>query len=118
MAHDPRAFLWDVEQAADAIVAFTAGLDEAGYIANPLVRAAVERQFEIIGEALNRLSKTAPELAARVPDLREIVSFRNVLIHGYASIDHAKVWRTAGTLLPVLRAAVSALLAELGPPDA
>lgn len=118
MAHDPRAFLWDVEQAADAIVTFTSGLDEAGYIANPLVRAAVERQFEIIGEALNRLSKTAPELAARVPDLREIVSFRNVLIHGYASIDHAKVWRIAGTLLPVLRAAVSALLVELGPPDA
>ena len=118
MDHDPRAFLWDVEQAANAIVAFTAGLDEAGYVANPLVRAAVERQFEIIGEALNRLSKAAPELAVRVPDLREIVSFRNVLIHGYASIDHAKVWRIAETPLPRLREVVGVLLAELGPPDA
>jgi uncharacterized protein with HEPN domain len=91
MDHDPRAFLWDVQQAAGAIAAFTAGMDEAGYAANPLVRAAVERQFEIIGEALNRLSKAAPEIAGRVPDLREIVSFRNLLIHGYASIDHALI---------------------------
>ncbi|MBR1087607.1 hypothetical protein JQ621_08960 [Bradyrhizobium manausense] len=44
----------------------------------------MERQFEIIGEALNRLSKDAPDIAGRVPDLRKIVSFRNLLIHGYA----------------------------------
>jgi uncharacterized protein with HEPN domain len=117
MDHDPRAYLWDVDQAARAIGTFTAGMDEAGYVANPLVRAAVERQFEIIGEALNRLSKAAPPLAVRVPDLREIVSFRNVLIHGYASIDHARVWRIAETLLPSLREAVSTLLTELGQPE-
>ena len=118
MDHDPRAFPWDVAQAANAITDFTKGVDEAGYGSNALVRAAVERQFEIIGEALNRLSKTAPELARRVPDLRNIVSLRNVLIHGYASIDRARVWRVVESLLPGLRATVTALLAELGPPDA
>jgi len=87
MQRDPRAFLWDVQQAAGAITQFTAGLDAAGYRANPLIRSAVERQFEIIGEALNRLSKEAPDLADRVPNLRKIVGFRNVLIHGYAVID-------------------------------
>jgi uncharacterized protein with HEPN domain len=118
MDRDPRAYLWDVQQAAEAITKFTEGLDAAGYTASLLVRAAVERQFEIIGEALNRLSKEAPALARRVPDLPEIVSFRNVLIHGYATIDHARVWNNATTLLPALHEAVSTLLAELGPPDA
>ena len=46
MERDPRAYLWDVEQAANAIVRFSAGLDAAGYADNPLVRSAVERQFE------------------------------------------------------------------------
>lgn len=118
MRHDPRAFLWDVQQAAGAITQFTAGLDAAGYRASPLIRSAVERQFEIIGEALNRLSKEAPDLAGRVPNLRKIVGFRNVLIHGYAVIDDGRVWEIVTTLLPSLRATVTALLTELGPPDA
>ncbi|WNK00456.1 DUF86 domain-containing protein [Thalassospiraceae bacterium LMO-JJ14] len=117
MPHDPRAFLWDAQEAAQAIAAFTDGMTEAEYIANPLVRAAVERKFEIIGEALNRLSKTAPEIAARVPDLSAIVGFRNMLIHGYAMIENARVWRTVETTLPELRTAVTALLDELGPPE-
>lgn len=118
MQHDPRAFLWDVQQAAGAIIQFTAGLDVAGYRANLLVRSAVERQFEIIGEALNRLSKEAPDLANRVPNLGKIVGFRNVLIHGYALIDDGRVWEIVTTLLPCLCETVTALLTELGSPDA
>jgi uncharacterized protein with HEPN domain len=118
MDRDARSYLWDVQQAADAIGQFAAGLDAASYAKNALVRSAVERQFEIIGESLNRLSKRWPDLARRVPHLREIIGFRNVLIHGYAVIDHARVWRIAETVLPGLHKTVSALLAELGPPDA
>jgi uncharacterized protein with HEPN domain len=117
MQHDPRAFLWDVQQAAEAIIQFTAGIDAAGYRASPLVRSAVERQFEIIGEALNRLSKEAPDLAGRIPGLPKIVGFRNVLIHGYSVIDDGRVWEIVTTLLPSLRAIVTALLTEAGPPD-
>jgi uncharacterized protein with HEPN domain len=58
MHRDPRVFLWDVREAADDITQFTAGLDADGYERNKLVRAAVERKFEIIGEALNLLSRT------------------------------------------------------------
>lgn len=72
-----------MQQAAAAITEFTAGFDAAGYRASPLIRSAVERQFEIIGEALNRLSKEAPEVASRVPDVRKIIAFSNLLIHGY-----------------------------------
>lgn len=60
----------------------------------------MERQFEIIGEALNRLSKEAPDLANRVPNLGKIVSFHNALIHGYAVIDDGRVWEIVTTLLP------------------
>ncbi len=67
---------------------------------NALVRAAVERQFEIIGEALNQLSKVSPELARQVPNLREIIGFRNVLIHGYAAVDDARVWQITETSRP------------------
>ena len=118
MEGDPRVYLWDAGQAADEIVQFTAALDAAGYQNNPLVRAAVERKFEIIGEALNKLSKLAPELAPRVPHLRRIVGFRNLLIHGYATVDSAQVWRIVRESLPGLRELVSAMLAEMGPPDA
>ena len=52
-----------------------------------------------------------------MPHLREIIGFRNVLIHGYAVIDHARVWRIAEAVLPGLHKTVSALLTELGPPD-
>jgi uncharacterized protein with HEPN domain len=118
MQRDPRVFLWDVQQAAEAITQFTAGVDAAGYRANPMMRSAVERQFEIIGEALNRLSKQAPEFADRVPDLKRIVGFRNLLIHGYAMIDDGRVWEIVTTLLPSLRRIVTDLLTELGSPDA
>ena len=118
MLRDPRAYLWDVQQAAEAIQQFTTGLNAKGYAEDALVRAAVERQFEIIGEALNRLSKVDPELAERVPHLRAIVGFRNVLIHGYAVIDHGRVWRIKETQLPDLLASVSALLTGLGSTEA
>ena len=56
MLHDPRSWLWDVRQAADNIAAFAHGRDFADYEADLMLRSAVERQFEIAGEALNPLS--------------------------------------------------------------
>ena len=113
MERDPRAFLWDVQQAVIAIQQFIQGMDATSYADSALVRSAVERQFEIIGEALNRLSKISPDLALKVPNLREIIGFRNILIHGYASIDHARVWQIAVDLVPELKQVVSALLDSL-----
>ena len=114
MERDPRAFLWDVRDCADRIQRFTAGRDRDDYLADEMLRAAVERQFEIIGEALNSLAKAAPALADRIPELARAVAFRNLLIHGYAAIDDATVWRTVQEDLPGLRARAAALLAELG----
>ncbi len=55
-------------------------------------------------------------LAQRIPNMREIIAFRNLLIHGYAVVEHDRVWRIAEVSLPGLRATVAALLDEFGPP--
>ena len=114
MRRDPRSFLWDVRDAVDAISTFAGGRAFADYVADRMPRSAVERQFEIIGEALNQLVKVDPELARQIPALRRIVGFRNVLIHGYHRIDDPVVWRTIDIELPPLRAQVAPLLAEKG----
>ena len=114
MQRDPRAFLWDVREAALAIQSFTTGMDAAAYAANPMAQAAVERKLEIIGEALNHLSKLDTAVAARIPDLAQIVAFRNQLIHGYATVNVSTVWNISQTALPALRDAVQGLLDELG----
>ncbi|RSN13172.1 hypothetical protein DMC63_27895 [Streptomyces sp. WAC 05977] len=75
-----------------------------------MLRSAVERQFEIIGEALNQLSKADRDLAAQVPDLGRIVAFRDILIHGYATVDDALVWQVLTERLPGLVGVLRRLL--------
>lgn len=116
MQHDRRAYLWDAREAADAILDFVAGIDLKIYSESNLVHSAVERKFEIIGEALNQLSKMDPVLAGRIPGLNGIVAFRNLLIHGYAAVEHPRVWRIIEESLPPLRVRVAELLEELGTP--
>jgi len=113
MQRDPRAYLWDAKGAADDILAFVRDRTFDDYATDRMLRSAVERQFEIIGEALNQLSKLNPDLGDRVPDLPQIVAFRNLLVHGYASVDHGRVWRTVQETLPDLMKAVSNMLREL-----
>lgn len=112
MQRDPRAFLWDVREAALSIQTFTTGLDVTAYQNNELVQAAVERKFEVIGEALNQLSKLDAAMAAQLPDLPQIVAFRNQLIHGYAKVNPSTVWTIAQNSLPSLITAVQVLLDE------
>lgn len=114
MQRDPRAFLWDVRESAVAIQSFTAGMDVAAYLANDMAQSAVERKFEIIGEALNQLAKLDAPLAARIADLPQIVAFRNQLIHGYATVNARTVWNVMQNALPPLLGTVQVLLDELG----
>ncbi|WP_340684628.1 HepT-like ribonuclease domain-containing protein [Amycolatopsis coloradensis] len=66
---------------------FSKGEDFDAYRSNAMLRSAVERQLEIVGEALNQLSQADGDLAAQVPDLGRIVAFRTILIHGYATVE-------------------------------
>jgi len=84
--------LHDIREAALAINAFVAESSFDDYARNELLRSGVERKSEIIGEALNRLRKADPSLMAKIRDHRDIVSFRNILVHGYDSIDDRIAW--------------------------
>lgn len=92
MRPDAGKYIWDVRRAAERVVRFTKGKSFEDYRSDELLRSAVERQFEIIGEALNQLRKSDAETAGRIPHLPQIIAFRNVLIHGYASVDDRLVW--------------------------
>ncbi len=118
MHHDARAYLWDIQKAAEAIQEFIAGMDLRAYSRNEVVHAAVERKFGIIGEALVKLSKADPELASSIPNVHAIIAFRNILIHGYDVVEHHRVWQIAKKSLPDLHAVVASLLVKLGPPEA
>ena len=117
MQREPAAFLWDIHEATLRIREFVSGVDFDLYKASYLIQSAVERQFEIIGEALSQLSKIAPELTAKIPDHKQIIAFRNILIHGYASLDQVVVWRVIQGHLPVLERTLAVLLAAAEPPN-
>jgi uncharacterized protein with HEPN domain len=112
LKRDPKSLLWDAHQATEVIAGITAGKTFAEFDGDIVLRSAVERQFEIVGEALAQLSRFDPAVAGKIPDIREIIAFRNVLIHGYAQIDRARVWRAVEENLPPLRTVLAALLAE------
>jgi uncharacterized protein with HEPN domain len=80
------------------------------YRDNEMLRAAVERQFTIIGEAFTGLRRVDPTLAANIDHLPRIVAFRNVLVHAYASVDDRLVWDVVESHLPGLRARLEELL--------
>ncbi len=92
MPHDPRKSLGDIQRAVEFLLQLTSGRTLDQYRSDEILRSAIERKFEIIGEALNRLQKVDPVLAAAIPQHRQIISFRNILIHGYDVIDDQVVW--------------------------
>ena len=112
MYGDAAKLIWDAQQALQRIQRFVARKDFAAYQSDELLRSAVERQFEILGEALNQLSRLDPNMAEKIPDLPRIVAFRNILIHGYASVDDRLVWGVVESRLKPLLDVVAALLSE------
>lgn len=92
MEVDAGALLWDAREAARRVTRFTQGKSFDDYLADELLRAAVERQLSILGEALSQLRNKAPATAAAIDALPRAIGLRNVLVHGYASVDHLIVW--------------------------
>lgn len=114
MARDPRTLLFDAIEAGRRITRFVAGKTFGNYSQDELLRAGVERQFEIMGEALNRLRRLDAKLLDSVREHEKVIAFRNLLIHGYAEIDHAVVWSVVIEKLPLLMQDMDRLLDRLG----
>jgi uncharacterized protein with HEPN domain len=102
--------LLDALEAAQDVLEFVGDADAAQYASNRMLRAAVERQLMVVGEASRRALDTEPGLRERVPDLVFAVGLRNRLVHGYDTVDDEIVHDTIRSDLPGLIAALRALL--------
>lgn len=110
MQLEAKKLLEDIRQACEHILDFTEGKELRDYANDTLLRSGVERQFEIIGEALNRLAKAEPDVANQIRHYRRVISFRNILIHGYDVIEDLVVWDVITRDLPALYEQVRNLL--------
>lgn len=110
MPLDAKKYLYDIQRAAALLTEFTGGKEFDEYARDPMLRAAVERQFEVIGEALARLARLDQTLAERINEYERIIAFRNILIHGYAEVDDRLVWDIVQAKFPRLVHDVDALL--------
>lgn len=97
---DP-SYLWDMLTAARAVVTFTRGRTLEDYTTDLMLRSAVERQVEIIGEAARRVSVALRDQHPEIP-WSKIMGQRHVLAHDYGEIQHARLWRVATFDVPAL----------------
>jgi len=112
MRIESKKYLYDIARAAKLALGFIAGKSFADYGADPMLRSAVERQLEIVGEALAQLARTDPAVAAQIGEYQRIIAFRNILIHGYAEIDHRIVWNVLELKLPLVLSQATGLLGD------
>lgn len=110
MKRETKKLLFDAWQACQWAAQFTHGKSFEDYDSDMLLSSAVERQFEIIGEALNQAEMTDDTLTDLLPSLRQIVGLRNRLIHGYATVNNLILWQIVQEDLPVLSQKLDVLL--------
>lgn len=110
MQPDSQALLVDAATAIAAIGEFTSGKGADDYLADVLLRSAVERQLRITGETLSQIRRKDPETAAAIPGTIEAIGLRNVHAHSYGTVDDDIVWRTITDELPALRASLEGAL--------
>jgi uncharacterized protein with HEPN domain len=115
---DLRAYLFDIAEACRLVMQFTKGRSAEHFATDPMLRSAVERQLEIVGEALSQAVRHhSALLLGRFPEAPRVIAFRNQLAHGYASVAEDIVWAIVERDVPALRRKVTRLLDELDPPS-
>jgi len=98
-----QKWLYDAQQASQAIQQFLVDKELEDYTSDLMLSSAVERQFEILGEALKRIRDKDEEfLEASITGWRGAISFRNIIAHGYDHIDDDLVWNIIEDDLPEL----------------
>ena len=103
MSHELKnsAYLWDMLDAAQAVNDFIAQCTYEEYCNNRMLRSAVERNLEIIGEAAGKVSNEFKDSHPEIP-WRQIIGQRNVIIHEYGEIDNELIWNVAKHHIPEL----------------
>ncbi len=108
MTEEGKKYLSDVSMAIDLIETFISDtVDYAAFENDLKTQSAVERQLIIVGEAINKFRKTAPDIS--IKNDKQIVAFRNRIVHAYDSIDNSIVWAILKKHLPKLKKEIQEL---------
>lgn len=110
---DPQKYLYDIINCCEFLLEFTKGRTVEDYEADRPFRSAVERELQIIGEALMQLDNIHPQITEKISEHRNIIGFRHILVHGYASLDPQTVWNIIDTKLQILLKQASEILKNL-----
>ena len=106
------AYLWDMLDAAKGVKEFVSHRSYQDYLSNRMLRGAVERHVEIIGEAAGKVSKAFKDSHPEIPWQR-IIAQRHVLVHDYGEIEHELIWNVATKYIPELIAELEKLILPL-----
>ena len=112
MRPESYAHVWDALQAVRVVRRFTQGVSEEEYLSDLMLSSAVERQIEILGEALDRVRRSDPQTADQIPDIYRITGMRNIIAHEYGSVDSQLVWAAATTHVVALETILSEFLQD------
>ncbi|MBL7966511.1 MAG: DUF86 domain-containing protein [Prolixibacteraceae bacterium] len=109
MQLEVKKYLFDIRESIESIEKYLGDKRDFNiYLADKMLRRAVERELEIIGEAMSRIEKL--DSSIEISSKRQIISMRNRVIHGYDKIDNEIVWGTIARHLPVLKIEIESLL--------
>jgi uncharacterized protein with HEPN domain len=109
MSHDVKKYLLDISNAIASIYEYLGPeRNFVTYESNKLLRRAVERELEIIGEAVNRVLKL--DSTIEILNARRIVNLRNWVIHSYDNVDNVIIWGIIDKDLPLLKEQVDKYL--------
>lgn len=108
-----RFYLDDMISFARKVIAYTDGLDQAGFVASGLNYDAAVRNLELIGEAATHIPDAVRTANPQIP-WRQIIATRNRLIHGYLGIDNDTLWSIIHSDVPTLLSSLVALKAVDG----
>jgi uncharacterized protein with HEPN domain len=113
MQKRPDVYLDIALQALRRVPKFLGTRTLAEYLGDELCQSAVERQLEIAGDALGQLRKLDAWLFDQIPDGALVVGFRNVLAHGYATLNHRRVFEIASARAAELLKVLEEMLAKM-----
>ena len=112
MKREAKKYIYDIQHALRLLQGFTADKSFSDYERDAMLRAAVERELEIIGEAMSQLAKADQLLVSQISEYQRIIGFRNVIVHQYSAVDDRLVWAVIETKIPTLRREIGSLLEE------
>jgi len=110
MPHNVKKYLYDIQQAIEEIESFVKGRTYEDLSKGSLLQSAIERKFEIVGEALYRIKQVDENFLSKITDAQKIIGFRNIIIHGYDIIDSKIIWDATKFNLPKLKSEINSLI--------